>query len=479
MESAESPLIEKHAFAHLQVYKSGRYDILYGCDLIDKIFRLNVAERNNLNYRSIRTKLDAYVASFLSIDCTARQQTNIKVDGKQWHLIIDTCGHQESNDLNLYLRLRQLPETIEDNRFIEISHQTTNQGAPKQKPLAEVISPTHEDSNKAAYELTENIPVGTYTMVLKPSDEIAHFHFVSKRFLEITGLTQAEAQMDPFRAFECVHPSDLPAWIEKNQLAFESRTPFREETRLLIDGKVRWVVAESIPRLLDNDIWVWEGVIQDITDQKEAEASLARANAALLEQKEIEGRLSERQSILRDMHDGLGAHLILAAIRLNQGKASPKDAYQTLQLCIADLRMLIDTLDGTDNGLNYCLENLSSRVAVSLADTKISTSWNLDIPEEYTLSSNSTLNILRITNEAVMNAIRHADCNTISVTASADDSLLQLEITDDGIGFDVSMTYHGRGLPNMKQRAKQYGFDLQVRSGNFGTKIELSYRPGD
>jgi PAS domain S-box-containing protein len=127
---------------------------------------------------------------------------------------------------------------------------------------------------QTAYELTENIPIGTYTMVLEPGGELAQFRFMSRRFLKITGLDAETARADPLSAFECVHPDDYDDWVQKNAYAFVHRKPFREETRLLVDGQVRWIVAESIPRQVANGTWIWEGVIQDITDRKISEQAL-------------------------------------------------------------------------------------------------------------------------------------------------------------------------------------------------------------
>ena len=312
-------------------------------------------------------------------------------------------------------------------------------------------------------------------MVLKPEDEIANFHFVSKRFLEITGLTREEAQSDPLRAFECVHPEDLPLWIEKNRYAFETRSHFREETRVIIEGETRWVVAESTPRELDDGSWLWEGVIQDITDQKLAEAALEATMQILVEQKQSEARLQERQSLLRDMHDGLGAQLTLAAIRLRQGRISSEAAYQVLKDCLADLRILMDSLDGVEQSLLYCLSSLKQRVDMSLAEESVSCIWDLDLYTKPDLPPRVVLDIVRIVNEAITNAIRHSTCRTIRIWAREDEEQLQIEISDDGQGFDPANSFSGRGLANMKRRSRLNGLGFQIGSTGAGTTIQISF----
>lgn len=130
---------------------------------------------------------------------------------------------------------------------------------------------------RTAYELTDNIPVGTYTMVQPPDGGIGRFEFLSERFLEICGLAAEEARSDPFTAFACVHPDDYDEWVRKNAEVFANKLPFFGECRVVVDGQIRWITAESTPRDLPDGSTVWEGVLIDITRQKQAEAALAAA----------------------------------------------------------------------------------------------------------------------------------------------------------------------------------------------------------
>ena len=130
---------------------------------------------------------------------------------------------------------------------------------------------------RTAYELTENIPVGTYTMVQPADGGLAQFRFMSTRFLELTGLRREEAWLDPLKGFACVHPEDFDQWVQLNVQAFSTRTRFFGETRVVIDGEVRWITAESEPRTLADGSTVWEGVLTDITARKLTEHALIEA----------------------------------------------------------------------------------------------------------------------------------------------------------------------------------------------------------
>ena len=149
------------------------------------------------------------------------------------------------------------------------------------KKADEELDTARAELAKTALEVTENIPAGTYTMVLPADGGMAHFSFMSARFLEICGLDRKEAEENPFNAFACVHPDDYDEWVRKNAECFEKKIPFSEECRVVVNGVTRWIHAESIPRQRSDGTIVWEGVLSDITTRKIAEQKLARSEAEL------------------------------------------------------------------------------------------------------------------------------------------------------------------------------------------------------
>ncbi|MEB3165970.1 MAG: diguanylate cyclase [Cyanobacteriota bacterium] len=134
---------------------------------------------------------------------------------------------------------------------------------------------------ETALSITEAIPVGTYTMVLPPDGGMASFSFMSERFLQICGLDRDAATADPFNAFACVHPDDYDAWVQRNAEVFAGKLPFYGETRIVVDGEVRWISAESVPRDLPDGSTVWEGVLIDITERIQAQQQLEQEKERL------------------------------------------------------------------------------------------------------------------------------------------------------------------------------------------------------
>ncbi len=134
---------------------------------------------------------------------------------------------------------------------------------------------------EAALAITEAIPVGTYTMVMAPDQPVAYFAFLSERFLQITGLDRARARENPLEAFACIHPDDYDDWLKLNAAAFAARAPFYGETRVVRQGEIRWITAESTPRALPDGSTVWEGVLIDVTERVLAQQRLERSEAEL------------------------------------------------------------------------------------------------------------------------------------------------------------------------------------------------------
>ena len=132
-----------------------------------------------------------------------------------------------------------------------------------------------------ALALTEAIPVGTYTMVMEPDRPVAYFNFMSERFLELTGIDRVRARENPLEAFSVVHPDDYDPWLRRNAEAFASRTPFKGECRVVVNGETRWISAESVPRQLPDGSTVWEGVLIDITERVEAQRRLQASQERL------------------------------------------------------------------------------------------------------------------------------------------------------------------------------------------------------
>jgi signal transduction histidine kinase len=183
----------------------------------------------------------------------------------------------------------------------------------------------------------------------------------------------------------------------------------------------------------------------------------------------------ERQRIMTDMHDGIGAQLISALCMAESGEASPREIAALLRECIDDLRLTIDSLESKDNELLPALGNFRYRIEGRLRALGIELEWRVDdLPALPYLSARTLQHVLRILQEAFANVLKHALATRIrfETGVAPDERRVFIRLSDDGKGFAPSGA-EGRGLGNMARRAQAIGGELRVCSTAEGTTIEL------
>lgn len=205
---------------------------------------------------------------------------------------------------------------------------------------------------------------------------------------------------------------------------------------------------------------------------------LGLKQAQLQEAERERGVMSERQRLLRDMHDGVGASLISAVKMIEQGQLSLGDAAQVLRDCLDDLRLVIDSLEPIDHDLVTLLATLRYRLGGRLEGAGIAIDWMMaDLPPLPWLQAPQALEVLRIVQEALANVLKHSRATRVRVSLAQEETLelglvVALRVEDDGIGFDLDATPNGRGLRHMRQRATQIGGSLDMQSSpREGTRI--------
>jgi signal transduction histidine kinase len=218
--------------------------------------------------------------------------------------------------------------------------------------------------------------------------------------------------------------------------------------------------------------------INQMTDQ------LIRVVAA---EKLLEGAEEERRRIAMDIHDQTLADL--SAVRrkieqLRQDTPCGEEAAtieEDLQRAMTNLRVVMDNLHPQTLdilGLPAAVESLLEKVCDPpdapdyhfLADDDIN---SLD------LSRLTQVTVYRIIVEAINNALRHAHASQLEVGMNVRSGNLVVAVEDNGCGFDhtpqIPTTSGGRGLHNMRERARAIGAQTAWRNSRFssGTRFEL------
>jgi signal transduction histidine kinase len=197
-----------------------------------------------------------------------------------------------------------------------------------------------------------------------------------------------------------------------------------------------------------------------------AQADLARAKAAF----------DERLRITQDMHDGLGLQLNAALRVAERGEIDREKFASLLRACLEELRLIVDSSASDTGTFLPLLASLRMRMQSKLEAIGIRIDWQMHrFPGDLTLPPDATLHVLRMVQEAINNAIKHANASVIAfrVAEGRTHDHFKLVITDNGAGFAASAGTEGKGLSGMKRRAIAAGVGFAVHSSSEGTSIEI------
>lgn len=203
----------------------------------------------------------------------------------------------------------------------------------------------------------------------------------------------------------------------------------------------------------------------------------AREQAAREQQEAI---IAERARILQDMHDGMGSQLVTALRLVKREDGDRTVAARNIEEALQDLRLIIDSLDDANQGLMPKLADLRYRLEPRLAELGIRLNWEVEaLPELAHLAPQCALNAMRIVQEALNNAVKHARPASITIRVARHGAGAVICVSDDGSGFDTDATARaGRGLSGMRKRAEQIGASLDVeRREAGGTAVSLHFPP--
>ncbi|NJX16789.1 tetratricopeptide repeat-containing sensor histidine kinase [Tamlana crocina] len=204
---------------------------------------------------------------------------------------------------------------------------------------------------------------------------------------------------------------------------------------------------------------------------------------------ETQNKLQEqRLRISRDLHDNIGAQLtfIISSIEnLQFGFKITNEKLTDKLLGISNFtKETISELRDTIWAMNknaISLEDLQSRISNFIDKAKLSSSgiqfefmMDESIKKDIEFNSVRGMNIYRIIQEAVNNALKYADATAIAVNVKHEGSKLQFKVTDNGKGFEKESAKSGNGLNNMKKRADEIDahFEIESKPGN-GTVLTL------
>jgi len=218
-------------------------------------------------------------------------------------------------------------------------------------------------------------------------------------------------------------------------------------------------------------------VVGRALDKLANQRALAAAEAALVES---ENRIlavseGERQRIGADLHDNLGQQLtaieLLCQSLREDLRAQPKLEQRIAQICrflqesVAQTRQLargLTPVSTSREGLEDSLAEMARRMSTDKIRCEFIPENAVEIDD-----NNVATHLYRVAQEAVNNALKHADASVITITLSQTDGAVTLKIADDGRGFTKGkQAGSGIGLEIMRHRANVIGAVLETQSAS-------------
>jgi len=230
---------------------------------------------------------------------------------------------------------------------------------------------------------------------------------------------------------------------------------------------------------------------QQVIELLAAHAAIAITNARLYERSRELSMLAERNRLALELHDAVSQKLFslvltaeAAATQLDRdGEAArahvmrlqelAREALEELRSLILELRPPELERDGLCGALRKHADALRRLHRVRI---------DVDVDDAAGGDARRDGEVLRVAQEALQNAVRHAGAQRIVVRLGRGDGRLVLEVSDDGTGFDPAdpeLRSRRLGLTSMEERARRLGGRLEIRSApGAGTTVRLEAEGG-
>jgi signal transduction histidine kinase len=224
------------------------------------------------------------------------------------------------------------------------------------------------------------------------------------------------------------------------------------------------------------------GLLVTIAEQ----ISIAIENDRLRTQARGAAISAERNRLARDLHDSIAqtlysqilfataaqkqiqlAHLAQAGEYLERLSSVARQALREMRLLIYELRPPEFQGASLEEMVTRRLEMVEQRAGLT---TRLGGEWNCPLPAPQQDT------IYRIVEEALNNALKHANASEVLISFGQDGETFSLEISDNGCGFDASEAKTGMGIKNLHERAAQLDGTLEIiSSAGCGTCVRVRF----
>jgi two-component system sensor histidine kinase DegS len=358
----------------------------------------------------------------------------------------------------------------------------------------EVISEAKENSVKELKSLNYAMENTLLYCRVAPDGSLIH---IGEKFSKLL-------QYNPFLSDKTFSQVLTP--IEKEQLVIDRIISERKKSgwqgELNItnrNGDLIWLDLSMVPVTIKKEESELLIICFDITERKKAEEEVERLNIEnvadkinqqkVISSKIVENQENEQNRISKEIHDGIGQ--MLTGLKFSLESINLDDKEKSAQKIEYLKKLALDIIKGvrtatfnlmppelSDHGIVSSLAKLTQELSkLTGKNILFYNKSNFD----QRLDSLIEINIYRLTQEAINNAIKYADSTHIIVQLSHSNNILSITIDDNGKGFDVNEaekkrnSESGMGLLFMKERIQYINGRVFINSiPGEGTRITFN-----
>ncbi|MDF5921394.1 PAS domain S-box protein [Pseudomonas aeruginosa] len=335
-----------------------------------------------------------------------------------------------------------------------------------------------QESEARMKGIASNVPGMVFRLERPRAGAFSDFAYISEGSEALVGYSALELIESGRGIRGLVHPDDRERYWSSQMAALDENRDWHWQGRILTrQGELRWADIKASARCFEDGRAVWDGVVWDITANKQIELELGESRAQLRElSAHLESvREEEKARIAREVHDELGQVLTVLKLETSMCELAYADAQEGLRERLGNMKKLIAQLFQLvrdvatalrppilDAGIGSAVEWQARRFE---ARTQIP--CLVEVPENSPqLVDAKAIGLFRILQEALTNVMRHAEAHTVQLRLLREGDELCLSVSDDGRGFDVATVGRGSsfGLVGMRERVLMMGGTLDIDS---------------
>ncbi|MFZ0595800.1 MAG: type IV pili methyl-accepting chemotaxis transducer N-terminal domain-containing protein [Flavobacterium sp.] len=358
----------------------------------------------------------------------------------------------------------------------------------------EVISEIKENSVKELKSLNYAMENTLLYCRIAPDGSIIH---IGEKFAKLINYTRFSSN----KKFSEVVTTDEKEQLNIDRIIFEKqRSGWTGEIKIVNkEAQTFWLDLSMVPVTIKKDESELLIICFNITERKKAQREVERLNIEnstekinqqkIISSKIVENQENEQNRIAKEIHDGIGQ--MLTGLKFSLESINLDDKEKSAQKIDYLKKLSLDIIKGvrtatfnlmppelSDHGIVSSLTKLTQELS-KLTGKEILFYNKTDFNQR--LDSLVEINIYRLTQEAINNAIKYAESSHIIVQLSHSNTLLSVIIDDNGKGFDIKAvdkkrnSESGMGLLFMKERIQYINGRVFINSIiDEGTRITFN-----